>query len=311
MNLRGIDLNLLPVFEAIYVARSLARASQALHITPPAVSNALSRLRAHFDDPLFVREGRGIVPTPAAEALIPSVRAALDQLRTGLELKSNFDPATSARVFNVSVRDIGALLITGELAHTLERDAANVRVHFSQVDRAAIAAELASGRLDLAIDSAELRGADIAHEVVHTDRYVCVLRKGHACAKAKLTLKRYLGLRHVTVSSRRVGRTSVEDAVRRLGARLTPVARLPHYLGAFEMVRSSNCVLAAPSFIVNGQDLCVRPLPFEVPALEVRVYFRRASGSDAGLRWLRQAIAAAASTATARAPKVRRSSGDS
>ena len=75
MNLRSLDLNLLPVLEAVYSERSLTRASETLHITQPAVSNALARLRTHFEDPLFVREGRGVKPTAMAEALMPAVRS--------------------------------------------------------------------------------------------------------------------------------------------------------------------------------------------------------------------------------------------
>ena len=92
MNLRTLDLNLLPVLEAIHAERSLTRASEVLNITQPAVSNALARLRTHFEDPLFVREGRGVKPTAMAEALMPAVREALDRLRAGLEPRSVFEP---------------------------------------------------------------------------------------------------------------------------------------------------------------------------------------------------------------------------
>ena len=299
MDLRGIDLNLLPVFEAIYLARSVARASETLHVTAPAVSNALARLRVHFADPLFVREGRGIKPTSVAEALIPTVRDALDRLRSGLELRAGFDPATSSRVFNISARDAGAFLVAARLARTLEREATGVRLHFSQVERNMIPRELASGRLDLAIDSVALHGDELEHEVLRRDAYVCVLRKGHACARGKLTLERYLPLRHITVSSRRAGKGSVEESVRRLGYRLTPVLRLPHYMPAFEIVRTSDCVLAAPrvmTAIAGRQGLCLRPLPFAVPELTIAQHWRQPSGDDPGLRWLRRVMRDAAET---------------
>ena len=116
MNLRSLDLNLLPVLEAVYAERSLTRASETLRITQPAVSNALSRLRAHFEDPLFVREGRGVKPTAMAEALMPAVRDALDRLRAGLEPRSAFEPSSSTRVFNISAGDTSAYLIAPGLA---------------------------------------------------------------------------------------------------------------------------------------------------------------------------------------------------
>ncbi|MEZ5986927.1 MAG: LysR family transcriptional regulator, partial [Hyphomonas sp.] len=145
MNLRSIDLNLLPVLEAVYDERSLTRASEILRITQPAVSNALSRLRTHFEDPLFVREGRGVKPTAMAEALMPAVRDALDRLRTGLEPRSVFEPSRSTRVFNISARDAGSFLIAPALAARLEEAAPGVRISWSQLHRSAVAAELASG----------------------------------------------------------------------------------------------------------------------------------------------------------------------
>jgi hypothetical protein len=123
MNLRSLDLNLLPVLEAIHTERSLTRASESLHITQPAVSNALARLRLHFEDPLFVREGRGVKPTAMAEALMPAVREALDRLRAGLEPRSEFDPARSTRVFNISARDASAYMLAAPLARRLDAGA--------------------------------------------------------------------------------------------------------------------------------------------------------------------------------------------
>ncbi len=138
MNLRSIDLNLLPVLEAVYDERSLTRASEILRITQPAVSNALSRLRTHFEDPLFVREGRGVKPTAMAEALMPAVRDALDRLRTGLEPRSVFEPSRSTRVFNISARDAGSFLIAPALAARLEEAAPGVRISWSQLHRSAV-----------------------------------------------------------------------------------------------------------------------------------------------------------------------------
>src|SRR3990167_2434999 len=173
MNLRALDLNLLPVLEAIYAERSLTRASESLHITQPAVSNALSRLRTHFEDPLFVREGRGVKPTAMAEALMPAVRDALDRLRAGLEPRSAFVPGRSTRVFNISARDASAFIVAPPLARRLEREAPGVRIAWSQAQRGAISTELVSGRLDLALDIPDLRGADLERSHLFSTPYAC------------------------------------------------------------------------------------------------------------------------------------------
>ena len=290
MNLRTIDLNLLPVLEAIYTERSLTRASESLHITQPAVSNALARLRVHFEDPLFVREGRGVKPTAMADALMPAVRDALDRLRAGLEPRSNFEPSRSTRVFNISARDAGSFMIAPGLARRLEAAAPGIRIAWSQVQRGAISTELASGRLDLAIDVPGLRGADLERLTLLVTPYACVMAPDHPEAEADLTMERFIGLRHVVVSSRREGRSYVEEIARAAGHRITPVMRLPHYMPALEIVRTTHLALTAPLPLAQGSGLAVLTLPDAFTPLDSVLYWRRENAEDPALAWLRDII---------------------
>nr|WP_321359103.1 LysR family transcriptional regulator [uncultured Hyphomonas sp.] len=290
MNLRSIDLNLLPVLEAVYDERSLTRASEILRITQPAVSNALSRLRAHFEDPLFVREGRGVKPTAMAEALMPAVREALDKLRSGLEPRSVFEPSRSTRVFNLSARDAGAFLIAPALAARLEQVAPGVRILWSQLHRSAVAAELASGRLDLAIDVSDLLGMDMERETILSTPYVCVLSPDHPQADQALTPDSFFDLRHIAVSSRREGRSLIEELARTFGRRITPAQRLPNYMPALEIVRQTGFALVAPHQIAEAVGLTMLDLPFDFPAPESTLYWHRENAGDPALTWLRGLI---------------------
>ena len=290
MNLRSLDLNLLPVLEAVYSERSLTRASETLHITQPAVSNALARLRTHFEDPLFVREGRGVKPTAMAEALMPAVRDALDRLRAGLEPRSAFEPSRSTRVFNISARDAGAFMIAPSLARRLQDIAPGVRIAWTQLNRGAISTELASGRLDLAIDVPGIRGTDLEREPLMTTPYVCVVSKDHPLSGRQMTLEAFLELRHVVVSSRREGRSYVEEVARSHGARITPVMRLPTYMPALEIVKYTDLALTAPVLLAQSPGLVSHDLPGVFPALDSELYWRRENSEDAALTWLRALI---------------------
>ena len=290
MNLRSLDLNLLPVLEAVYAERSLTRASETLRITQPAVSNALSRLRAHFEDPLFVREGRGVKPTAMAEALMPAVRDAMDRLRTGLEPRSVFEPSRSTRVFNISARDAGAYVMAPPLARRLERDAPGVRIAWSQLHRAGVSTELASGRLDLAIDVPDIRGADIEHAVLLTTPYVCVLAPDHPLAEKGLTPEAFFALRHIAVSSRREGRSLIEEMARAHGKRITPAQRLPHHMPALEVVRQTHLALVAPRPIAERSGLALLDLPFDFAKPATVLYWHREYTEDPALSWLRGVI---------------------
>lgn len=293
MNLRSIDLNLLPMFEAIYAERSLTRAAEALHVTQPALSNALTRLRGAFGDPLFVRSGRGMQPTPAAQALIGPVREALGRLRAGLDAREGFDPQTSERVFNIASRDLSASALIPALAGAL-KGAPGVRMQWHTVDRRDIATELASGALDFAIDVPVIARPELESAALFEDPYVLALRRGHPHAKGRLTLAQFCALRHIVVSSRRSGRTPVDQALLRLGARIRPALRLDHYQPAFHTAMASDFVMAAPVSLARRYDVAVRKLPFEAPVLDVRLYWRREAGGEKAMQWARARIVEAA-----------------
>ena len=155
MNLKKLDLNLFLVFESIYQTGSLTTASRELHLSQPAVSHALARLREALGDPLFVRQGRRMLPTPYAQGLAPSVRQALGTLRTALkDPGSTFVPADSDRVFTIGMRDIlESLTLPGLMAH-IRQHAPGITVVCVQVDRHDIADALRQGRVDVVVDVA-------------------------------------------------------------------------------------------------------------------------------------------------------------
>lgn len=287
MNLRGIDLNLLPIFEAIYMERSLTRASEVLHVTQPALSNALVRLRRAFGDPLFIRSGRGMTPTTEAEQLIGPVRDAMARLRAGLDRGLGFDPGSSERAFNIAAGEVATSALAPILASRLVEGAPRVRFFFHQTDRAAIPLELASRRLDFAIDIAALAQPDLESRSFMEDPYVCVLRRGHGCARQKLTLELLLRLAHVAVSSRRGGRTVVDLALNRIGERLRPVMRFPHYSPAFHVVTTTDFALIAPLSLARIHDVVIRPLPLDGLNLTLYLHWRRDTDKDPACAWAR------------------------
>jgi len=294
LNLRAIDLNLLPIFEAIYAERSLTRASETLHLTQPAVSNALARLRAALDDPLFIREARSMTPTPAAEALIGPVREALTRLRSGLGARARFHPGTSQRVFSVAMGDVAAATLAPAIARRLVA-APGLRFNIVQIERAKVAHELAAGGVDFAVDIPVVARADLESAPMgRSARYLCALRRDHPAARGKLTLSRFLALQHVLVSSRRSGRTALDHALAAVGERVHAAMRIAHYHAAFEVVKASDMALTAPHSIAQQFDVVLRPLPFAVPSPGFHLFWRRNARHDPAHVWGRQALLDAA-----------------
>ncbi|MCR9259683.1 MAG: LysR substrate-binding domain-containing protein [Pseudomonadaceae bacterium] len=290
MRLDRFDLNLLVIFEAIYSEGGLTRAAQRLNMAQPTVSNSLARLREAYNDPLFARAGRGVVPTPFARRMISPVRQALRQMQATLDGNLQFDPATSDRLFRISIGEIPGVSILPPLMQALREQAPGVRLQVYQTDRREIKEALALGTLDLAIDIPQLSARALNSHTLGGGDYVCVLRKGHKCARGKMTLERFLSLQVISVSSRPSGSSMLELALNRINRRMEPVLRTQYYLPSFKIVESTDYAMVAPRSLAQQFDVAIKELPFETNVSSSCVYWHRSAEDDPANLWLRSQI---------------------
>lgn len=185
-NLRSVDLNLLPVFEAAYEERSLSRAAERLALTQPAVSHALSRLRALFDDELFIRRSHGVQPTPTADRIYARVRGGLAAVRAAVVESRGFDPATSERQFVVSIPHPLGPMMAVRLRERLARAAPHVGIAFSTRSRPVEQERgLRDGRIDAAIDWLAPAGGTLREAVAFDDGLLIMARRGHPVLRCR------------------------------------------------------------------------------------------------------------------------------
>ncbi|WCT79883.1 LysR family transcriptional regulator [Novosphingobium humi] len=150
MRFKGLDLNLLQVLDMLIDQRSVTRAAQLLHVSQPAISAALARLRLHFEDPLLVQHGKRMIPTPFALRLQPGVKSVLGDLEALVNTPAHFDPATSIRQFRVMASDFILVAVLGDLLPQIEQEAPHIRLDIVSPQDDAIAM-LEAGELDLLI----------------------------------------------------------------------------------------------------------------------------------------------------------------
>lgn len=290
MRLDRVDLNLFVVFDTIYTERNLTRAAEVLHVTQPAISNALNRLRTVYGDELFVRQPRGMQPTPVAENSIGHVRQALALLNTSLQEGAAFDPAQSEKTFVLSMNDLAEMLILPGLVQQLSKQAPGVRLHNHYVGREELARELSSGQVDLAIDVPLVNDSNLLHCPISKEHYVCVLRQGHPMLAKNFSLQDYLALDHVHVSSRRSGGGYIDFALGKLGLKRRIALRLQHYVAAPDIVRNSDMALTVPKALADRLDLPSVEVPCELESLDWHLYWHRSADGDGANRWMREEI---------------------
>ncbi len=188
-NLRQLDLNLLLVFDALMQEQNLSRAAIRLHMSQPAVSNALTRLRQQLGEPLFTRTARGMTPTAQARTLYEPVRQALYLLQIGLGPQADFEPDTH-HLFKLSMNDYGQTVLLPDLLAHIKSRAPNVMLSVQSDDAGSIPAQLTTGTLDLAIDYLHFDNPELCYEPLHEEHLVVIGRAGHPAFAGGRALRR-------------------------------------------------------------------------------------------------------------------------
>lgn len=292
-----IDLNLFRVFDVIYRERNLTRAAVILSLSQSAVSHALGRLREQLDDPLFVREGRGVAPTPLARQLAPGIEDALSGLLRSVSRGQHFDPLRDRRSFALNMPEQMEPVVLPMLIAHLHQVAPQLEVRSSSVHWAELKRELLAGRIDLAIEIARPTDAELRQQMLRQDP-LCVV--AGPTFTGELTVQRYLAAEHVAVTSRRRG-ICVEDlALGHLGLVRDVRQRCQHYLSAALLVAQSERLLTMTrqyAELVNvGLPNRLLELPLELPPVTLNLYWSREAESEAGNQWLRGQLIQLAAT---------------
>jgi DNA-binding transcriptional LysR family regulator len=299
VHLRSIDLNLMPVFAAVYETGSVAAAAAHLGMTQPAVSHALRRLREAAGDELFVRQARRMKPTPKAESLAPLIRAGLQQFHQVLAGTRPFDPSCSERTFRIAMPDYVEFLLLPGIVRRLVSEAPHVRVQVRRMEAlfAPPEAELQRGVLDAAAGFfPDLRGLSSAllQQEILRDKNVLVLRRGHPALKRQMTFESFAALPQAAViyGSEPQGFIDREMAARGFPRRLAYAT--PSFLSALRMVAGSDLVACLPAGLVRRfakeWGLTHRAVPMELPEFVLRLVWPRSAHDDGGHRWLRSLL---------------------
>ena len=292
-HLYATDLSLLVVLQVLLEERSVTRAARRLGRSQPAVSRALGRLRDLLGDPLFVRDGATLAPTPRAEALAVPLQVALSALDARVLRARTFDPATDRRSLEILAADFAeATLLPRPLAR-LAREAPHVDVVLtvSRVGRS-MADALREG-VHLVVSPIAGADASIRSVFVGVEDFACLLRRGHPAADA-LDLDTYVSLSHVLVAPGGTPGGVVDRALEARGLSRRVAVRTRHFLPAPELVAHTDHVLTLPrrfaEFMARRLDLVVTAPPLPLPSFDMRVGWHETWQHDPGHRYLRELV---------------------
>ena len=291
-NLSRIDLNLLVLFEAVLEERHVGRAAMRLHVSPSAVSHGLGRLRRLMNDPLFLRQPKGVVPTERAKLLATPVADILDRARQVLANAEGFDPRKSVRRFVIGAPDAVTAVILPSLLAELRRDAPGIDLGVRNLvgQFQASLRELDERSLDVALLPIENIPARFVTRTLFEDEgFVIVRRAGHPIGK-RLTLARYCAAPHVLISVSGDPHGMVDRILEKRGLSRRVMLTVSNFMQALAVVAESDLVAAIPRRFAARYAARYRVVVAEPPIplmnAPVLAIAPQVATMDGGLTWL-------------------------
>ncbi|MGW7243713.1 LysR family transcriptional regulator [Streptomyces sp. NPDC054804] len=301
-----MDLNLLVALDALLAENSVAAAAERLHLSPPAMSRTLARIRKATGDDILVRTGRTMTPTPHALALREETRDLVRRATAVLTPVTTLDLNTLERGFTLRCHDALVSALAPLLIAAVADTAPNVSLKFLSEPSADVT-DLARGQTDLEVGATTPQRPEIAAWHIGTDRMVTVMRADHPLATGPLTPRRFAEAEHVTVSRRGRLTGPIDDALADLGLHRRVRAALPTTAAALELAARTTMVTAVAEQVCRpawtSLRLCARALPLDLPPVPVIVAWHHRYDTDRAHTWLRTEVRAALRTVlTAPAP---------
>ena len=294
MDITEIDLNVLRVFDALVQHQNVTRAGVALGLSQPAMSAALAKLRTHLGDPLFVRTGHGMRPTPHALQLVEPVRRVLETVRTEILQKPVFDATSARTLFTIITPDIGEVVFLPKLLAHAARHAPHVGFRTVTIPSPGASEALESGAADLAIGYfPDLAKPGFFQQRLFRNSFVCIVRAARPRTAERFSLPEFLAAPHALV--RPAGRTHLfEQFLNERGVRLDVRVHLSHFSSLLTIIGTSDLVGTVPLDIghvfatladVRLVDPPIQPKPFNV-----KQHWHGRAHADPANAWLRKTV---------------------
>ena len=291
-NISQTDLNLLTVLKVLLEERNVTRAADRLGLTQPAVSRMLGRLRATFEDALFVRTSRGLAPTARALEIAGPLRQNIDALERILLEGGRFDPARATRRFRIAAVDYAQVTLLAPLFRKLEKEAPQIDFELRQ-PKVDSERDLEAGTLDLLIMPRQPSGPGVVWTPLYEDGYTCIVWEKNPLRS--LTPARFAALEHVLVAPRERAGGIVDEVLRaqgltrRVAVQAPTFLLLPHLLVGTERIATVPIGMAKELAAMNPLRI-VKP-PLKIPRFTMCQGWHEIHRSDPGHRWLRESIA--------------------
>ncbi len=286
------DLNLLVTLDVLLAEGSVARAARRLRLSPSAMSRALARLRETTGDPLLVRAGRGLVPTPRALELRERVGQLVQDGEAVLRPAEKLDVTKLVRTFTLRTSDGFVETFGPALIARIGKEAPGLQLRFlPKTDKDST--PLRDGTVDLETGVVgKMTGPEVRAQALFRDRFIGVVRKRHPLSRGKVTPARYAAGRHVLVSRRSLDWGPIDEALKSFGLERKIATVVGGFAAALALARASDLIASVPERHTGSLRAGMHsfPLPVPVPEITVSLLWHPRLDADPAHRWLRACV---------------------
>jgi DNA-binding transcriptional LysR family regulator len=289
-----LDLDWLSVFVEIYKTQSVSRAAQALGMEQASASMVLTKLRRHYDDPLFCRTSAGMAPTPRAQSIYPDLLEALVRLEKARGASGVFMPQQATREFRICMTDISEIVLLPRLINHLQATAPGLVIEAEKISPDS-RARLESGSVDLAVGFMPDLEAGFYQQALFAQNFVCLASSTHPRIGARLTRKAFSNEGHILVMSSGTGHSIVDKVLAKNKVARRVVLRVPSFLGVARIVAQTELLVIVPRQLGHAlaaqESVKVLEPPLPLPTYKVKQHWHERYNLDAGNIWLRKTMA--------------------
>ncbi len=291
-SLQTLDLNLLKAFSVLMEERNVSKAAEHLAITQPAMSGVLARLRDSFDDPLFVRVQRGVVPTNRALELAPQVKKVLNEVEQLLQ-PPQFDPTKAELTVRIACTDYAMRAVIVPFLRLLKIQAPKIKVAVLAINESIVQNQLEQRQIDFALVTPDFQAPDIHAQNLYDERYICAVRHNHPISQqTELTLEQFCQLEQALISYHGCSFSGVTDkALQAMGLQRNVSLSVQNFIILPELLEQSDLLAVVPERLITHLDNLKRfKPPLKIQGFTKTLIWHERTHKDPAYRWIRELI---------------------
>ena len=285
-----LDCKLLSIFYYIYKFKSVSSAADYLAMSQPAVSNILNKIRAHYNDPLFLRIGNEMIPTELSKQLFPLVSEALNKVEIINNFTINFDEQASHQQFTIAMTDVSHLVLLPKISQYLKKHAPHIKLNVRAIT-SETSYQMANGEIDLAVGFLPQLENGFYQQKLFEQYYVALASKDHPrLTPNHLTVEQYLAESHIDIDAG-IGHYHIENELLNLELKRNILMRIPSYLGVGLVVQETDAIATVPYYLsevlLARGNLQIFDAPIAFPSYGVKQYWHMSCHHKTSHQWLR------------------------